>query len=100
MHTINDFWRKLDLTPSTCLPDNDHRKDSDDDEAIDQLLEDVKVQFKDQPKSNRKNWISKLKDIVYPGRTKIKDPSVITNKRGRPIGSKKNIPQVRPSLIN
>nr|XP_043638123.1 uncharacterized protein LOC122609128 [Erigeron canadensis] len=38
---IDLFWRKLDLTLSTCLPGNDHLKDGDDVEAVHEVLGEI-----------------------------------------------------------
>jgi dsDNA-specific endonuclease/ATPase MutS2 len=85
------FWRKLDLTPSTCLPGNDHIKDSDDEDSIEEVMDELKAAMKQQPKPQRKNWMSKIKNMLYPSKSKIKDPVVQVKTRGRPIGSKKKV---------
>ena len=90
MNQIDGFWKKLDLTPSTCLPGNDETKDSDDDDkSIDDVLDDLKTAMKQQSTPQRKNWMSKIKDMLYPGKSKIQEPPVQKKTRGRPIGSTK-----------
>lgn len=91
LDSIDAFWRKLDLNPSTCMQGNDTNKDDDDadDAYIDEGLDDFKRVFKSEPKPVRKNMYRRLMDIIKPSKTQIKEPAVVKNKRGRPSVQKK-----------
>nr|XP_043616766.1 uncharacterized protein LOC122588668 [Erigeron canadensis] len=95
-YEIDAFWCRLDINPSTCLPGN-VKKDSDDDEPVEDFCGEVTTNLERQPIKQRKSLMSKIKDLIYPGRSKIKDPEVQKKTRGRPIGSKKKMPDLNVS---
>jgi hypothetical protein len=71
------------------MPGNDAKKDSDHDEPVEVFCGEVTTALERAPKPQRKTLMSRIKDIIYPGRSKLKDPEVQKKTRGRPTGSKK-----------
>jgi hypothetical protein len=71
------------------MPGNDVKKDSDDDELVEVFCGEVTTALQRAPKPQRKTWMSRIKDIINPGRSKIGDPEVQKKTRGRPTGTKK-----------
>lgn len=76
LDSIDIFWRKLDISPSTSL--------QNDDVSCDNELQLFKENFDKQSKDGKKSWLRKLKDIFGPSETDIQEPQVQKNTRGRP----------------
>ncbi|XP_038679422.1 uncharacterized protein LOC119980699 [Tripterygium wilfordii] len=75
--SINNFWRKLDLSPCVSLQDDD----------ID--LQVFTEQFKQQPRHDKFSLLKKLREIITPSTTLIREPVVKTNTCGCPSLKKK-----------
>ncbi|XP_038693805.1 uncharacterized protein LOC119991532 [Tripterygium wilfordii] len=81
INSIDNFWRKLDLSPCVSLQDDD----------IDCVV-DLQVftkQFKQQTRHGKFNLLRKLREIITPSTTLIREPVVKTNTCGRPSSKKK-----------
>ncbi|KAH1082244.1 hypothetical protein J1N35_022005 [Gossypium stocksii] len=74
--SIDVFWRKLDLSPSTSVENEDICSDGE--------LEMFKENFTKQSKAEKKSLLRKLRDIFQPSKTLIKEPTIQKNTRGRP----------------
>ena len=85
---IDPFWKKLDLTPWTCVEDEDEEDD------VHKVVDGLTNFLDQQPKAQKKHWLSKIKDMFKPGKTQVKDPLVQKTTRGRPVGSKQKPPKV------
>ena len=79
--SIDKFWRKLDLSPCVSL--------QDDDIDCDVELQVFTEQFKQQTRHGKFSLLRKLREIITPSTTSIRDPAVKTNTRGRPSSKKK-----------
>ncbi|KAL6584898.1 hypothetical protein OROMI_004187 [Orobanche minor] len=76
LDSIDIFWRKLDISPSTFV--------QNDDISCDGELEHSKENFYKQSKVEKKSLLRKLKDIIGRTTTDIQVPRVQKNTRGRP----------------
>nr|KJB65665.1 hypothetical protein B456_010G106000 [Gossypium raimondii] len=76
LDSIDVFWRKLYLSPSTSV--------ENDDICCDGELEMFKENFTKQSKAGKKSLLRKLRDIFQPSKTLIKEPTIQKNTRGRP----------------
>ncbi|KAG8500818.1 hypothetical protein CXB51_002927 [Gossypium anomalum] len=71
LDSINVFWRKLDLSPSTSVENEDICCDGE--------LEMFKENFTKQSKARKKSLLRKLRDIFQPSKTLIKEPTIQKN---------------------
>ncbi|XP_016694312.2 uncharacterized protein [Gossypium hirsutum] len=76
LDSIDVFWRKLDLSPSTSVENEDICCDGE--------LEMFKENFTKQSKAGKKSLLRKLRDIFQPSKTLIKEPTIQKNTHGRP----------------
>ncbi|RWR81178.1 protein FAR-RED IMPAIRED RESPONSE 1-like protein [Cinnamomum micranthum f. kanehirae] len=79
--SINKFWRKLDLSPCVSLQDDDIDYNVE--------LQGFTKQFKQQTRHVKLSLLRKLREIITPSITSIREPAVKTNTRGRPSSKKK-----------
>ncbi|KAL1070883.1 hypothetical protein V6Z11_D11G053900 [Gossypium hirsutum] len=90
LDSIDVFWRKLDLSPSTSVENEDICCDGE--------LEMFKENFTKQSKAGKKSLLRKLRDIFQPSKTLIKEPTIQKNTHGRPTLKKQQ--QKRVDSIN
>ncbi|KAK5844911.1 hypothetical protein PVK06_001057 [Gossypium arboreum] len=76
LDSIDVFWRKLDLSLSTSMENEDICYDGE--------LEMFKGNFTKQSKTGKKSLLRKLRDIFQLSKTLIKEPTIQKNTRGRP----------------
>ncbi|CAH1415144.1 unnamed protein product [Lactuca virosa] len=76
LDSIDIFWRKLDLSESSSVANEDIHCEDD--------LEMIKEKFYQQSIAGKKSMIRKLRDIFLPSKTRIKEPAIQKNTRGRP----------------
>ncbi|MFQ6652335.1 hypothetical protein Gotur_024257, partial [Gossypium turneri] len=76
LDSIDVSWRKLDLSPSTSVENEDI--------CCYGKLEMFKENFTKQSKVGKKSLLRKLRDIFQPSKTLIKEPTIQKNTRGRP----------------
>nr|KJB31022.1 hypothetical protein B456_005G173000 [Gossypium raimondii] len=71
LDSIDVFWRKFDLSPSTSVENEDICCDGE--------LEMFKENFTKQSKAEIKSLLRKLRDIFQPSKTLIKEPTIQKN---------------------
>ncbi|KAL1149138.1 hypothetical protein V6Z11_A10G172200 [Gossypium hirsutum] len=71
LDSIDVFWRKLNLSPSTSVENEDICYDGE--------LEMFKENFTKQSKAGKKSLLRKLRDIFQPSKTLIKEPTIQKN---------------------
>ncbi|KAL4576044.1 hypothetical protein LXL04_012132 [Taraxacum kok-saghyz] len=76
LDSIDVFWRKLNLSPAIFVATEEIRCDS--------ALEMFKEDFNEQPEFVKKNMLTRLRDFFQPSKTRIKEPAIQKNTRGRP----------------
>ncbi|KAL4568445.1 hypothetical protein LXL04_024058 [Taraxacum kok-saghyz] len=76
LDSIEVFWRKLNLSPAIFVATEEIRCDS--------ALEMFKEDFNEQPEFVKKNMLTRLRDVFQPSKTRIKEPAIQKNSRGRP----------------
>ncbi|KAK5793447.1 hypothetical protein PVK06_034593 [Gossypium arboreum] len=86
LDSIDVFWRKLNLSPSTFVENEDICYDGE--------LEMFKENFTKQSKAGKKSLLRKLRDIFQPSKTLIKEPTIQKNTRGLPTLKKQQQKQV------
>nr|XP_043624058.1 uncharacterized protein LOC122595696 [Erigeron canadensis] len=75
LDSIDIFWRKLDLSPSSTQKD---------DVSCDDVLQHFKENYNKQSKVGKKSWLRKLMNIFSPDTTDIREPRVQNKTRGQP----------------
>ncbi|XP_019184708.1 PREDICTED: uncharacterized protein LOC109179676 [Ipomoea nil] len=83
LDSIDIFWRKLDLSSSISLTNEDF--------GVEHELHMFKDQFKKQSRTGKFNILRKLRELIAPSTTSIREPPVQINVRGRPTSKNKSL---------
>lgn len=76
LDSIDVFWRKLDLSPCISL--------KDDDSGCEVELQMLNAQFKKESRSGKASILKKLREIISPSTTSLREPMFHKTTRGRP----------------
>ena len=89
LDSIHNFWKKFNLDPCIRLEDDD----------VDVEGQTSNTQLKKQSRSSKFSWVRKLKDILSPSKTSLREPTSHKNKvpSGRPRLSTQTRPTVPPT---
>ncbi|KAL7611123.1 hypothetical protein Lser_V15G14084 [Lactuca serriola] len=88
LDSIDIFWRKLDISDTTPVVD--------DNILCDDIVDKIKESFKKQSKAGKQAYMRKLQEIYDPQKTDIGEPTVQKHTRGRPSVKKHQKKKVNP----
>ncbi|KAL7601776.1 uncharacterized protein LOC111881990 [Lactuca sativa] len=88
LDSIDIFWRKLDISDTTSIVDDDIN--------CDDVVDKYKENFNKQSKAEKMFYRRKLEEIYDPHKTDVGEPTVQKNTRGRPSVKKQQKNKVNP----